>query len=98
MTTDRDHTHALGHGPSRRREQFDRPLAALWSVAKGSAQRHGLLHSHEMGFELRIVDERGESVFTQVRGAETEVVMLAARQHDLYRAQGWETFESPIQA
>jgi hypothetical protein len=37
-------------------------------------------------------------VFTQVRGAETEVVMLAARQHDVYKAQGWEPFESPIRS
>lgn len=90
---DRDHTHALGHAPTRRRERFEAPLAALWSLTKSGAERHAFLHSHELGFELRIVDERGEPVFTQVRGAQPEIVTLATSHSDAYRAQGWARLE-----
>ncbi len=95
MTMDRDHTHAFGHAPSRQRKGFETPIAALWSLTKDGAERHAFLHSHEMGFELRIVDARHEAVFTQVRGAEADIVMLAATHQDAYRADGWERLESP---
>lgn len=91
--TDYDHTHRAGHEPSARRERWNHPIARLWSLTKGEAERHANLHTHEMGFELRIVDERGESTFTQVRGSEAEIVMLAASHHDAYVAKGWERIE-----
>jgi hypothetical protein len=89
-----DHHHA-DHVPPPRRVRMEKPLAPLWSVTKGEHQRHARLHGHELGFELRIVGERGEFVFTQVRGSEPEIVMLAATHHDAYKAKGWEPLEKP---
>jgi hypothetical protein len=87
---DRDHTHGLGHAPSARRAREERPLRALWSVTKDGAERHAYLHGHELGFELRILDEHmGEPVFSQVRESEAEIVTLAATHHKNLLASGW---------
>ena len=66
------------------------PIAQLWVMKKGGHLRAAALHPHDLGFELRIVDERGDFVFTQVTRSEADAVNLAAGQQDLYRAKGWD--------
>jgi hypothetical protein len=68
---------------------MDAPLATLWTVAKGTTRRIARLHGHELGFELRILDEASVFTYTAVRGSEPEIVMLAASHHDAYRAKDW---------
>ncbi len=93
---DRDHTHGLGHAPSARRAREDQPIARLWSVTKAGAERHAFLHGHELGFELRILDEHmGEPVFSQVREFEAAIITLAATHHRNLLASGWADGPSP---
>ena len=93
---DRDHTHGLGHAPSARRAREDRPIARLWSVTRGGGERHAYLHGHELGFELRILDEHmGEPVFSQVRESEAAIVTLAASHRKNLLASGWAEVPSP---
>ena len=65
---------------------------AILGDEEGWAPSRGRLYPHDLGFELRIVDERGDFVFTKVTRSEADAVNFAAGQQDLYRAKGWQAF------
>ena len=85
--TDEKHQHGYQRPPREFREQ--QPIARLWRVQKGRAKRMAALYSHELGFELKIVDQRGDFVFTKVFRSEPDCVQEAAGRHDTYLAKGW---------
>jgi hypothetical protein len=81
-----EHRHDHVRPPRALREQL--PIALLWRVRKSRALRMAALYAHDLGFELRIVDQRGDFVFTQVHGSEPACVLDAAAREGVYLSKG----------
>jgi hypothetical protein len=65
------------------------PIARLWRLQKDEELRMAALYAHDEGFELKLIDENGDTLVSEVRGIEPECVLLAAAWEDAHRARGW---------
>jgi hypothetical protein len=73
--------------PLQIREQM--PLARLWLLQKGKHLRMCALYAHAMGFEIKVVDQHGDFVWTGVFRSEPEAMLEAASRQGVYQGRGW---------
>jgi hypothetical protein len=61
----------------------------LWSVANGPFRRLAVLDGGGMGFEIRLLDERGAILFTQECATELACREIAADHRAWYLERQW---------